>query len=165
VDRLPQRKNLRLRAFDYRWPGPYFVTICTQHFECRFGQIRDYEMHANDAGEMILETWQSVASKFPVLTLDAHVLMPNHFHGIVMSGNQDIEANPSLGDVVQWFKTMTTNRYIQGVKERGWPPFDRRLWHRNYHDHVIRNDKDMDRIRTYIENNPAVWMQDRFHVP
>jgi REP element-mobilizing transposase RayT len=60
---------------------------------------------------------------------------------------------------VQWFKTMTTNAYIHGVRESGWPPFDRRLWQRDYYEHIVRNEADLARIRNYIIANPARWKE------
>ena len=65
-----------------------------------------------------------------------------------------------LRAVVQWFKTMTTNEYIRGVKQQGWPAFPGKLWQRNYWEHVIRNEADMNRIRDYICINPARWELD-----
>lgn len=73
-----------------------------------------------------------------------------------------IEGPPSLSTVVGWFKTMTTNDYIRGVREFGFPPFDRRLWHRTYYDHIVRNSTDLARIERYIEDNPARWAMDEF---
>ncbi|XOF34189.1 MAG: transposase [Candidatus Electrothrix sp. YB6] len=69
----------------------------------------------------------------------------------------------SLSDVVQWFKTMTTNEYIRGVKQNGWQPFPGKLWQRNYWDHVIRNETELYRIRQYIRNNPSRWQEDALH--
>jgi hypothetical protein len=66
-----------------------------------------------------------------------------------------------LQRVVQWFKTMTTNAYIRGVKENQWPPFPGKLWQRNYYEHIIRNEKELMRTREYIENNPPKWESDR----
>jgi len=61
---------------------------------------------------------------------------------------------------VQWFKTMTTNEYIRGVKQYGWPPFPGKLWQRNYYEHIIRNENELNRIREYIINNPMQWALD-----
>jgi REP element-mobilizing transposase RayT len=66
--------------------------------------------------------------------------------------------------VVQWFKTMTTNEYIRGVKTLGWQSFDNKLWQRNYYEHVIRNPDSHERIASYIVNNPANWSIDQFYV-
>ncbi len=68
-----------------------------------------------------------------------------------------------LHAVVQWFKTMSTNEYIRGVKNLGWERFDGKLWQRNYYEHIIRNEKSFHRISNYIANNPAKWDDDKFH--
>jgi putative transposase len=62
---------------------------------------------------------------------------------------------------VQWFKTMTTNAYIHGVKTLGWTAFHDRLWQRSYFEHVIRNEESLNPIRQYIIDNPARWEFDR----
>ena len=69
-----------------------------------------------------------------------------------------------LRAVVQWLKTMTTNEYIRGVKSLGWPPFDGKLWQRNYYEHIIRNEESHNKIADYILNNPAHWAEDMLFV-
>jgi len=59
--------------------------------------------------------------------------------------------------IIQWFKTMTTNEYLRGVKTSGWAPFQGQLWQRNYYEHVIRDEESLNRIRQYIHDNPARW--------
>ena len=68
--------------------------------------------------------------------------------------------NVHVGDIIQWFKTMTTNAYIKMVKNNILPPFNKRIWQRNYYEHVIRDDMDYNRIATYIINNPVTWDDD-----
>jgi putative transposase len=68
-----------------------------------------------------------------------------------------------LPRVVQWFKTMTTNAYIDGVKNDQWPAFNQRLWQRNYYEHIVRNEADLNRIKKYIQTNPLLWKQDKLH--
>ena|SRR5258708_28759257 len=65
-----------------------------------------------------------------------------------------------LSEVVQWFKTMTTNDYIRGVKTWAWPRFDRKLWQRDYFERVIRAEAELDRTRQYIDDNPLHWERD-----
>jgi REP element-mobilizing transposase RayT len=83
--------------------------------------------------------------------------------------NDDSTINPGehigspLRRVVQWFKTMTTNEYIRGVKNLGWAPFDGKLWQRNYYEHIIRDDLSYQRISHYIRNNPAKWDNDALY--
>jgi REP element-mobilizing transposase RayT len=69
----------------------------------------------------------------------------------------------ALGDIVGAFKSITTHEYIRGVRELGWPSFDKRVWQRNYWEHIIRNEGSLNRIRHYIETNPARWTDDQLH--
>ena len=65
-----------------------------------------------------------------------------------------------LSSIIQWFKTMTTNAYIKGVKGNGWQPFYKRLWQRDYYEHIIRNDHEHEMIANYIKTNPQRWIED-----
>lgn len=67
---------------------------------------------------------------------------------------------PPLQEIIRWFKTMTTNEYIQEVKSGSLPPFVKRIWHRSFYAHVIRDDENLNRIREYIRDNPAKWTLD-----
>lgn len=67
----------------------------------------------------------------------------------------------SIGSMIQWFKTGTTYDYISGVKHQGWHPFNKRLWQRNYWEHIVRNDREYERITAYIKANPSLWTQER----
>ena len=66
----------------------------------------------------------------------------------------------SLFRIMQWFKTMTTNAYVRGVKTQGWASFPGKLWQRNYYERVIRDEEELNTIREYIQNNAAGWDQD-----
>jgi putative transposase len=131
---------------------------------------------------MIGSWWLELNHKFPGVETDACVVMPNHFHGIIViveaaagAGAQPgpdptnpEQAAPAgapqprapLSEVMQWFRTMTTNGTIRGVKTWAWPPFDRKLWQRDYFEHSIRNEAELDRTRQYIDDNPLHWDQD-----
>ncbi|GAM10690.1 putative protein [Geobacter sp. OR-1] len=176
------RRSIRLRDYDYSGVGAYFVTICVHGRECLLGGIRDGEMSLNAAGQMVAAMWRELHNKFPTIELDTFVIMPNHFHGIIvfvgaplcgcpdLDGSTSIKgrphrAAPTLGDAMDWFKTMTTNAYIRGVKECGWSPFPGRLWQRNYYERVIRDDAELAGIREYIRNNPANWADDEEYQP
>lgn len=165
------RRSIRLRHYDYAQPGGYSVTITLQRKHRLFGNIVDGRVSASAAGEMVAEWWSRLPAKFPTVSLDAFVVMPDHIHGIIIinaphgrnasTGDKSTDAPAraavSLGKIIQWFKTMTTNAYMHGVRNQGWPAFDRRLWHRNYYEHVIRDTADLQRIQAYIETNPARW--------
>jgi len=70
---------------------------------------------------------------------------------------------PALGDVVGAFKSITTHEYIIGVRNNVWLPFDKRVWQRNYWEHIIRNNVAYERIEQYIQDNPARWIEDQLH--
>jgi putative transposase len=109
---------------------------------------------------------------------DEYIVMPNHFHSIVViigysdpvgaalrgrppkTGHPHRGAPTTLRDIVDWFKTMTTNDCVRGIKQEGWPPFEKRLWQRNYYERVVRDDSEMHRTREYITGNPAGWLED-----
>jgi REP element-mobilizing transposase RayT len=67
----------------------------------------------------------------------------------------------SIGRIVQLFKTFTTQEYIRGVRELGWQPFEKRLWQRNYFEHVVRDANDIEVKRNYVLGNPARWLEGR----
>ncbi len=179
---IHHRRSIRLDGYDYSREGVYFFTICTQNRECVFGEVLNGAVLLNDAGEMICKWWAEMLKKFPLVESDEFILMPNHLHGIVGlnvgaalcgrpdtdTGRSDAEGRPhrvapTLGEIVGWFKTMTTNEYIRGVRESGWTPFFGKLWQRNYYDHIIRSEKDLSTIRKYIMENPLTWFEDENH--
>ena len=71
--------------------------------------------------------------------------------------------NATIGDIVDWVKTMTTNEYIRGVKTLGWPGFDKKLRQRNYWEYIIRDEQSYQTISEYIIDNPAKWKNDKFY--
>ncbi len=165
-----QRRSIRLKDYDYSQNGAYFVTICTEDQEYLFGDILKEKMVLNEAGEMIKKWWVETRNKFKNIELDEFVIMPNHFQGIVNIVGADLRVCPeNLGEhvgsplhrIVQWFKTMTTNEYIRNVHNNMWKPFLKRLWQRNYYEHVIRNEDELNKIRYYIQTNPLKWHLDR----
>jgi len=270
---IHHRRSIRLKGYDYSQAGLYFVTICCQNKICYFGNIENDKMFLNDAGRMVEKWCMELSHKFSDIELDTYIIMPNHFHAIIVNngnnaavgadlrvcpdkhnnilgehdnvlgehnnvlGEHDIilgehniilgehnnvlgEHNNALGEhnnilgehnnvlgehnnvlgehnnvlgehnnvlgehnnvlgehdnilgehigsplhvVVQWFKTMTTNEYIRGVKTLGWQPFDKKLWQRNYWEHIIRHEQSYQRIANYIINNPANWKNDKFY--
>ena len=174
------RRSIRLPFYDYSKAGYYFVTICTYGRFHLFGEILEDEMILNDAGNMLDHWHKKLENKFPHIRNHEMVIMPNHIHFIIEivdmnSYNKSVGANPcvrpshpkgtsegDLGRIIQWFKTMTTNAYIQMVKEGILSPFEKRIWQRNYHEHVIRNDEDYVRVAEYTVNNPLTWNDDIF---
>jgi uncharacterized protein (TIGR00252 family) len=163
-----RHKSPRLSGFDYSQAGAYFVTVCVQGRQALLGEIIHGEMRFNQAGYMAERWWKELERKFPLIKIDEyHVVMPNHFHGIVFipelpaATTEGGHTGPPLQRIVQWFKAMTTNEYIHGVKEHGWPQFKGSLWQRSFYDRVIRDEASLNRIREYISTNPLRWDLDR----
>jgi len=181
------RRSIRLKGYDYSLPGYYFVTICVHERAYLFGKIIDGEMLLNEAGHMINKWQVEIPHKFEYICVDSFVVMPNHIHAIFAisepaeadlcvypdkhlcvcpneNGEHDEKGRPAglpLPRVVQWFKTMTTNDYIHGVKHNYWRAFRLRLWQRNYYEHIIRNEEDYYCTREYILSNPKNWDKDK----
>jgi putative transposase len=92
------RRSIRLRGYDYSQAGAYFVTICVQSHQCLFGDVIDAESRMGELGVIADECWQTIPQHFPYVELDEYVVMPNHFHGIVVIGD-DGRDDVGIGDV------------------------------------------------------------------
>jgi REP element-mobilizing transposase RayT len=129
------RRSIRLKDYDYSQAGAYYVTINVQNRECLFGEIVDYEMILNEAGKTIEEQWLTLLERFPNIELDFYQIMPNHSHGIIVIVESELGVKPragkspasTLGDIVGAFKSITTHEYIQGVGNKNWRQFYKRL--------------------------------------
>jgi transposase len=151
-----RREHLRLPFFDYSQYGCYFVTICTKNRQCVFGEIIDGVMQLNVFGEILKEILLSLTKYYPNSILTDFVIMPNHLHFIWF--NQD---NVPLSEIVKKFKGNATKQYHSFMisQNKAYEP----LWQRSFYEHIIRDDKDYERIASYIENNPLQWELDRFY--
>ena len=164
MDLSPQhRKSLRLSTYDYSQPGAYFVTICTEGRAMLLGALVDDEIVLADAGRAIHDRWRRLPRKFRDVELGEFVVMPNHLHGVVwiVERNEQASDRSQLPSIIDWFKTMSTNEYIRGVRNRGWTRFSGRLWQRSYHERVIRDERELAAISKYIIENPLKWALDR----
>jgi len=161
---IRNRRSIRLKGYDYTQPGAYFVTICTQNRECLFGQITDGKMVLNNAGRMVADSWEWLAEQYDHVLLDEWVVMPNHLHGIIVitdGGRGGSRTAPTvkrkpIGRLIGAFKTVSTKQINQMRETSG-----AKLWQRNYYEHIIRNENELNRIREYIHNNPLKWEFDR----
>ncbi len=158
----PRRKPLRLPDIDYSESGAYFITIVIHERKNLFGRITDGNLVQLPAGEMVATWWKELENKYTGILPFEFVVMPNHFHGIIVI--EAVDHMVKLGQTVQWFKTMTTNEYIREVRRSGWEPFDRKLWQRNYYEHIIRSEDDFNNAVLYIQENPNRWDTDDEYV-
>jgi putative transposase len=147
--------SARLKDWDYSIPWWYYVTICTKDMRCCFGKIKNGEMKSNELGKQVESLWIKIPNHYTSVEIDYHVIMPNHFHGIIILNNSVETGHApslqnkvhSLGNVVGSFKSAL----CKWAHQNGFPSFQ---WQSRFYDHIIRNEKDLDRIRVYIKYNP-----------
>ncbi|MCL4500810.1 MAG: transposase [Deltaproteobacteria bacterium] len=164
------RRSIRLSGFDYSQSNAYFVTICAIERRCLFGSIHHGEVRLSGAGQIVIEEWLKTAQIRPSVKLDEFVVMPNHFHGVIiieMENEGTTRRAPiiqgfgrpvakSLPAIIGAFKFAAARR-INAVNGTPCAP----VWQRNFYEHVIRDETSLNKIREYIINNPLSWELDR----
>jgi putative transposase len=170
-----RRRSIRLKNYDYSQAGAYFVTVCTHNREYLFGKITNGKMQLNKTGKMIKLVWDELPKNYTGVNTDIFVVMLNHIHGIIVlnpvgagpracpEGGQPRGVAPTkttmiLPDVVHRLKSLTTDRYWQLQHSFS---KSKKLWQRNYYEHVVRNENELNLIRQYILYNPLQWQYDR----
>lgn len=161
---MKNRKSIRLVGYDYSSAGAYFVTICAAEKKCLFGQINEGKMILNEYGRAAAESWEWLMRQYEYLKLDKWTIMPNHLHGIITIDVFDREGGSRtaptkkvkpLGRLIGAFKTISTKR----INELRQTPADI-VWQRNYYEHIIRDENELNRICEYIINNHLKWELD-----
>lgn len=170
MDKPQRRKNIRLKNYNYSQAGYYFITICTHNKSNIFGTIVEAiqespetaQMLLNDNGLIVKSVIEKLSERFPNTSIDNYVIMPNHIHMIVTipEKTSNHESSPQkrsiLSQVVGFFK-MNTAKQIRLANGN----ID--VWQRNYHDHIIRDEKEYLKIYEYIEVNPVKWELDMYY--
>jgi REP element-mobilizing transposase RayT len=172
-----KRRSIHLKHYDYSLNGLYFVTICIYQHKCLLGDIVDGVMLLNNAGRMVARQWVDLKNRFDSIVLHEFVVMPNHFHGIIEIINNPSEVHigssdevdcslgkKTIGSIVGAFKSLSTNEYIEKVKQGSWPRFDEYFWQRNYYEHIIRDEVAYLKISEYVQFNALKWGDDRYFV-
>ncbi|MFH1321207.1 MAG: hypothetical protein ABII90_11225 [Bacteroidota bacterium] len=189
---IHHRRSIRLKGYDYSQAGLYFITICCQDRECRFGEIENDEKILNDAGKIANECWIEIPKHFPNSVLHEHIVMPNHVHGIIeltndanvgtrhgvslhntdtpvgtSHGMSQLQQQPNtnqFGKPISGSVSVIINQYKSSVKR--WcnkNGHEYFRWQSRFHDHIIRNEQSYQTISDYIINNPAKWKDDKFY--
>jgi len=183
---LPNRRSIRLQAFDYSSPGAYSVTIVTQGRAALFGRLVNGEMKLSRVGAVADGCWREIPDHTHHVELGSFVVMPNHVHGILIlratssvtvgahdraprtgvptrahhgaplpaDGGIAHAAPGSLGAIIRQYKSSVTRQIIRAL---GGP---RRVWQRNYYEHILRDEADWQRTQLYIDANPMNWDED-----
>ncbi len=156
---FPKRKPTRLKKFDYSTPGAYFITICTDERRELLSKITvgddAHIVPQNDLTDygLICEKYiKNINIKYDNVIVDKYVIMPNHIHLIISIGTMKASSpTRNIEQIIRSFKTMVT-------KEAG-----KSLWQRSYHDRIIRNEKEYQKIWQYIDTNVIKWESDCFY--
>lgn len=177
------RRLLRLKDYDYAQAGAYYVTVVTQARVCLFGDVIGGEVRLNEAGSLVLRAWNDLPDHYANASLDAFVVMPNHVHGVIVLGDAlerteraektglrpaptptpmadptsvPMNTRPSkihaLPEIIRAFKSFSARRINEHRNKAG-----EQVWQRNYYEHVIRNERELNEIREYIICNPQNW--------
>jgi REP element-mobilizing transposase RayT len=160
---IHHRHSIRLKEYDYSHKGLYFITICVQSMECLLGKISEGEMVLNEYGKIIQTVWNELPQHYANIQLEEFVIMPNHIHGIIVITDKESAdgagvVRAGLPEIVRALKTFSAR---QINKMRG--SVGKRVWQRNYYEHIIRNPEAYRKIAIYILNNPANWLNDKFY--
>jgi REP element-mobilizing transposase RayT len=172
---IHNRHSIRLPGYDYSQAGAYYLTILSLKKEHLFGEVVGGVVELSPAGEIVQKEWLRIPRHFTNVVLDAFVIMPNHVHGIVVSMEGGVHTGSttsqshaqseslttptrlgsqpgSLPAIVQNFKSISSRKINNLLKSPG-----STIWHRNYYEHIIRDEADFERVVTYIQQNPLKW--------
>ena len=162
---LPKRKPTRFKKYDYSTPGAYFVTICVKDRKQLLSKIivgqglAPAENHLTDFGTIAKEQIENLENRYQGIKIDKYVIMPNHIH--ILISNYDVTAGaspcPTISDMICAFKSITT-RLCKSVGFDGGS-----LFQTSFHDHIIRNENDYNKIWEYIDTNVIRWTDDCFY--
>ena len=154
----PVRKSPRLKNYDYSLCGAYFLTICTHHHQHLLGKIDlgsekklfDY----SEVGFIILNTLEQLQTRFPEFEILNFSILPNHLHILLLKTDLCSKIDHTVSDFVCALKSLATKeiRVIHpGMK----------VWQESFHDHIIRNEKDLAKHWDYIDQNVNNWQKDQ----
>ena len=180
---MPQykyHKQYRYKGYDYAKDGFYFVTICTKDRQLFFGDVVNEKMQLSKIGQIAEKYWLEISNHFKNIKLHEYIIMPNHIHGIIQimrCGNEAMhcgnEAMPrsydgkhikmskispklgSLSVIIGSFKSIVTKIINKKFLNNNF------AWQPRFHDRIIRNDEELNKIRYYITINPDKWALDR----
>jgi len=178
-----QRKSQRLPNYDYSKEGLYFITLCVENGITLFGDIYNRELKLNIFGKIAKEEWLKTEQIRENIALHEFIVMPNHFHAIVeilFNDNESVKSNQfkspsqSIGAIVRGYKGATTKKIKEIINNNDCKEMmhfnpstidlSKSIWQRNFHDHIIQNQKAYIKIVEYTENNPFTWKDDKYYI-
>jgi len=162
---IPKRKTNRLKEYDYSQNGAYFITVCTKNHSELFGHIVGDAalgvptVYLSECGKIVRGQIENIPKANPIVRIPYQVIMPNHIHMILVIEMKNENGTPKAASPTKALVPVIINA-LKGLSSKsiGFP-----IWQRSFHDHIIRNQDDYNRIAEYIENNPARWAEDRYY--
>lgn len=162
---LPQRKQIRLKNYDYSSNGACHIIICTHRKQklfwksCRVDPCGQPQIELTELGKIAEKTFSEICEKYKI-SVDKYVIMPNHVHLLVSMYGNDIRltarVNPTIPRLVGAYKSIVSNTYLKICKERNVEMG--RIWQVSYFDHVIRGPQDYEETWRYIDENPLKYI-------
>ena len=180
IYRIP---TARLQSWDYGNNAAYFITICTNNRKHYFGKIVEGVMHLNALGKLAHTHWLKILEDYNFVELGSFVVMPNHFHGILIINKEEKEPltpeeynaknlclDEKRGGITRDKNPMMNENISQIIRRfKGRCAFEmckinpEFAWQSRFHDHIIRNIVKFELIQNYIETNSLVWEKDKFY--
>lgn len=164
---LPKRKPTRLKGYDYSTPGMYFLTICVKHRKQLLGEIvgcGDFDapqMILSEHGQILDRHINLMGEKYSHIKIDKYVIMPNHFHLILYI--TDCASNKNGASETAAPYSNETSKFISLLKRYCNREYGENIWQSSFHDHIIRDEKDYQKIWEYIDTNVIRWEEDCFY--
>ena len=152
-ENLPQRKNIRISNYDYSNIGFYFITICIKNRENILSKIEKEKIILSQYGKIVEKYILGINSKNHYICTNSYVIMPNHVHilcEIKKYRSTKFSYNATIPYTISTLKRLTNKEFRENV------------WQRNYYEHIVRNEKEYQKILEYIKNNPMNWEKDKY---
>ena len=159
----PKRKPRRLEGFDYSSTNAYLITICSHNHNMVFGNvIHGDEMNPSVCqlskyGEIAKQELLALTQRYPYITLDNYIIMPNHIHILFSLHETNGTPRPGISDIVCTFKSLTTRK----CRQAGFPQSP--LFQDSFNDVIIRSEAHYLNTWHYIDINPIKWSLDKYY--
>ena len=166
----PNRKVNRLKNYNYSQDGAYFITICVKEKHEILGEIVVGDaalgvpsVHLTETGEMVKQHIEQINNVHEYVRLDKYIIMPNHIHLIVSITNETQHTTSGTPRAASPTKAVIP-KIVNALKSLTSKNFGGSIWQRSYHDHIIRNEAEYQKIWEYIDTNPIRWETDEYHI-
>lgn len=164
------RCSIRYKNHDYSTGGTYFITICSINREHIFGEIIDEQIHLSYLGSIIEKEWLSIPNRFVSVELSTFQIKPNHLHAIIHINKNKVQEDITelkyskhtlLGNIIGSFKSLVFYQFYKYLKDHDLlKKQPAKIWQRNYWEHIIRFENELDKCQQYIINSPKRWSND-----